>query len=542
MSVEDVLERARECYGRRKWSEAYRLLSLADRSADLGAEDLERLAAAAYLVGRETEFYRHLERAHFARLRRDEPLSAARGAFWLGLTLTFRGETARANGWLARAHRLVESRECAERGYLLLPVAERRLRERDGDAAIEAATLAADIGERFADADLIACARHLQGRALIREQRVERGLELLDEVMVAASAGELSPIVTGLIYCSVIDACREVFALSRAREWTEALRRWCERQPEMVAFTGTCLVHRAEVLQFRGSWAEAMAETQRAHERAGEDGAREPAAAFYRRGEIHRLRGELDAAEQEYRNASRSGVEPQPGLALLRLAQGRTAAARSALRRVLEATADPLRRASLLPAYVEVALAAGDVPEARDASAELHDIAERYGTDVLQALASDARGAIALAEGRARDALRDLHRALALWRQGEAPYESARTRLRIAETCRRLGDAESAELELDAARASLDRLGAATDVARAGALLGTGRRTAAHGLTPRELQVLRRIAAGKTNRAIAAELAVSLRTVDRHVSNILNKLGVPSRAAATAYAYEHDLL
>lgn len=541
--LEAELKRARECYRCRAWSEAHQLLSLADRTTPLAVDDLERLATSAYLIGRDLDFHRYLERAHHTRLQEGDQIRAARCAFWLGLTLLLRGETARANGWLARAQRLAEGRDCVEHGYLLLPVAEQRLGEKDSDAALTAATGAAEIGDRFGDEDLTACARHLQGRALIQQGQVQRGLGLLDEAMIAVSVGELSPIFTGLIYCSVIDTCQQVFALSRAQEWTFALTRWCEQQPEMGAFTGTCLVHRAEVMQFRGAWTEAMTEASHAYERASQAGERKPpAAAFYRQGEIHRLRGEFGAAEEAYRNASRLGSEPQPGLALLRMAQGRTDAACAAIRRVLGAATDPLHRAKLLPAYVEIALVAGDMQEARAASAELDEIAQRYATDVLQAMAAHARGAVELAEGRAQAALTALRHAFELWQQGEAPYETGRVRLLIALACRELGDVESAGLEFEAAGAVFERLGATADLAHLGSLRKLATQANQHGLTPRELQVLRQIAAGKTNKAIATELFVSERTIDRHVSNILTKLGVPSRAAATAYAYNQKLL
>jgi ATP/maltotriose-dependent transcriptional regulator MalT len=541
-TLESELERARECCRRREWSEAHRLLSLADQTTTLAAEDVERLATSAYMIGRDLEFHRYLERVHYSYLRDDE-CHAARSAFWLGLTLMFRGETGHANGWLARARRLVEGRDCVENGYLLLPAAEQRIAERDSDAALAAATDAAEIGERFGDADLTACARHLQGRALIQQGEVPRGLALLDEAMVAVCGGQLSPIITGLIYCSVIDSCQQVFASSRAREWTSALARWCEQQPGTMAFTVSCLIRRAEVMQFDGAWSEAMNEAGHAYERSSQAGERKPpSAALYRQGEIHRLRGEFEAAEEAYRNASRLGSEPQPGLALLRMAQGRTDAASTAIRRVLSAVTDPLQRAKLLPAFVEIALVAGDTQEARAASVELDEVARRYATDVLEAMAAHVRGAVELAEGRARDALIALRDAFELWRQAEAPYEIARVRVLIAAALRELGDVESADLEIEAAAALFERLGATADLAHLDALRKRVAQVDRHGLTPRELQVLRQIAAGKTNKAMAADLSVSERTIDRHVSNILVKLGVPSRAAATAFAYSHKLL
>ena len=537
------LEQGRASYRRRAWGDAYRCLSAADDGSPLAVEDLERLATAAYLTGRDEDFQKILERAHHARLASGEPERAARCAFWLGLTRLLRGETAQASGWLARARRLVEGRECVEHGYLLLPAAERSLVQGDGEGARAAADEAAGIGERFADQDLIACARHLQGRSLLRQGRVGPGLTLLDEAMLAVVAGELSPIVTGLVYCSVIAACQQVLALGRASEWTSALARWCEQQPQMVSFTDACLVHRAEIMQFHGEWPDAMAEARRACDRFSQGiDPNPPAAAFYRRAEIHRLRGEFDAAEAAYRDAGKNGWEPQPGLALLRSAQGRADAARAAIRRVLGAATEPAQRGPLLQSCVEIMLAAGDLREAERACRELEAVARTLDTEVMQAIAAYARGSVELAQSDFKGALASSRRAFELWRQAQAPYEAARARVLIALACRALGDEDASSAELAAARATFERLGATPELARLDALgKGAAARTASR-LTTRELQVLRLIAAGKTNKAIAKELRLSERTIDRHVSNVLAKLDVPSRAAATAYAYSHRLL
>lgn len=539
----EPLKRGREAYRRQAWRDAYQALSLADQATPLGIEDLERLATAAYLIGREADFHSHLERAYHAHLEAGHRVRAARCAFWLGLTQLLRGAAGQAGGWLARARRLVGDHDCVERAYLLIPLSEQHLAEGDAHAAQARAAEAVEIGERFADADVVACARHVQGRALIRRGSTRAGLALLDEAMLAVVAGELSPIMTGLIYCSVIAACQQVYALSRAREWTGALARWCERQPEMVAFTGTCLVHRAEIMQFHGAWPDAIVEAGRAFERSSR-GAQEkpPAAAFYRQAEIHRLRGEFAAAEEAYRNASRLGCEPQPGLALLRMAQGRSDAALAALRRMLGAAAAPLERAKLLPAHIEIMLAAGEIREARGACGELQQIAKSFESQALGAMAAHAQGAMELADGNAQAAVEPLRRAFEAWQQLEAPYEAARARVLIGLACRSLGDEEAGGLELAAARAAFERLGATPDLARLDSLYEAAVPRRRHGLTPRELQVLRLIAAGKTNKAIAARLSLSERTVDRHVSKILVKLNVPSRAAATAYAYDHKLL
>lgn len=537
------LQRGRESYGRREWNEACRLLSLADQETPLEVEDLERLATAAYLGGRELDFQRFLDRAHQAHLKAGDGGPAARCAFWLGLSLFLRGQAALANGWLGRAQRLVEERDCVERGYLLLPIAEQQLGEGKAGSAETTAARAAEIGSRFRDADLIACARHVQGRARIQQRQVQDGLRLLDEAMLAVIVGELSPIMTGLIYCSVIEACQQVCAMSRAREWTAALARWCEQQPQIVAFTATCLVHRAEILQLSGNWAGAMAEACRAGERDSHEVERDPpAAALYQQAELYRLQGQYGAAEEAYRSAARLGRDPQPGLALLRMAQGRTDAACAAIRRVLGSTAEPLKRAKLLPAQIEILLRTGDIPEARGACRELEHIAATFETDVLRAMAAQAQGALTLAEGDVRAALGPLRQAFEMWRQVEAPYEAARVRVQIGMACSALGDDEAGDLEFRAARAVFEQLGATPQIAYLDSLSKSGSSGRQCLLSLRELEVLRLVAAGKTNKAIAALLCLSERTIDRHVSNILAKLNVPSRAAATAEAYNRKLL
>ena len=410
------------------------------------------------------------------------------------------------------------------------------MRGGQADAAYATAGQAVEIGECFRDADLTAAARHLQGRVLIEQGKVVVGLKRLDETMLAVVAGELSPIMTGLMYCSVIDACRQVYALGRAREWTCAFSSVCEQQPEMVAFSGTCLVHRAEIMQLQGAWLDAMTEASRACEHAQRCDRRPPGAALYQQAEIHRLRGEFAKAEEAYRSASELGCEPQPGLALLRLAQGRTDAACAAIRRLTSATSDRLRRARLLPAYLEIMLAIGDVDEVRRARDELQELAQGFDSDVLRAVVVQADGAIAIAEGNAHAALDPLRSAFELWERLEAPYEAARVRVLIGHACRVLKDDEAAELEHTAAKLVFERLGAGPDLARLDAP-----RTAAHPLSARELQVLRLISNGRTNKQIADQLSLSERTIDRHVSNILDKLDVQSRAAATAYAYDHAI-
>ncbi len=533
------LERGRELHRQRAWESAWHALSLADREEPLVAADLELLALAAYLTGRDQEYLAALGRAHQGHADAGDRAQAARCAFWLGLRLAMRGETGRATGWLGRAQRMVDGEEPTSLdGYLLLPVAEGQFQS-GSDDALDTSTRIAAIGERFGDRDLVACGRHLEGRVHLRDGRVAEGLAILDEVMVGAVGGELSPLVTGLIYCSVIDACQQVHALGRAREWTAALATWCDQQPEMLAFSGVCLVHRAEMRELGGDWPGAIEEARVARDRCQASSRPSAGAALYLQGEVHRQRGELAAAEEAYRHASDLGCEPQPGLALLRLAQGGGDAAAAAIRRALAAATDPLRQTRLLPAYVEIMLAAGELEDARGGSAELDALAQRFDTDALRAMAEYAGGSVDLAAGDPQAALARLRRAWEVWDQLEVPYEAARARVLVGEACRALGDEDSGRLEIDAARRTFEQLGAAPDLARTAA----GSKSAApRGLTARELEVLRLVAAGKTNKAIAAELFVSEKTVDRHVSNILGKLDVTSRTAAAAFAYEHKLV
>jgi DNA-binding CsgD family transcriptional regulator len=539
-----AVEQGREYCRRCAWAQAYDALSLADGMTPLGVDDLELLAQAAYLTGRDAEYLGALARVHHACLAAGEGAHAARSAFWLGFRLALRGEAGRANGWFARARRALDGsgRHSVEEGYLLLPVAEQQLASGAVRAALATAVRATEMGEEFADPDLIAAALHQQGRIRLRQGQVAEGLALLDEAMVAVVAGELSPLVTGLVYCSVIEACQEVFALGRAREWTSSLARWCDEQPEMIAFTGVCRVHRAEILQLGGSWPAALDEARRARERAQGVNRWAEAAACYQQGEVHRLRGELETAEKAFRCASELGLEPQPGLALLRLAQGRTDAAVAAIRRVLRTATEGPQRTRVLPACVEILLAAGDAEEARHACGELEQAAERLDADPLRAMGAQAIGAVELAAGNALGALASLRRACRIWQELQVPYEAARARVLVAVACRALGDCEGGDLELEAATAVFERLGAAQPPVRLPAAAEHARPPPRHRLTARELQVLRLVAAGKTNRAIGVELSLSEKTIDRHVSNILAKLGVSSRTAATAYALQHELI
>ena len=537
------IELGRTAFAQRAWSEAYERLSHAE-AGGLSADDLLRLATSAYMLGRMDDFLELTERAHDAYLDDAALLPATRCAVYLGINLAIRGDLAHASGWFERGQRLLERHgdDCAERGYLLLPAAMQQLELGQYDEAESSAIAAVECGERFRDPDLLALALHVQGQTLIKQARIEEGLRRLDEAMLGVTADDVSPVISGVVYCGVIAACEEAYDVRRAREWTEALTRWCEQQSDLVSFTGRCLAHRAGIMQLRGAWAEALEEARRARERC-EEAMNEPAAgqALYYQGELHRLQGDFAAAEAAYRDASRYGHEPQPGLSLLRLGQGDDDAAASTIRRALSETAEPLQRTRLLPSHAEIALAAGDVVEARRAADELSAIAGDYEILILRAIAAHTQGMVALAEEEPQSALVSLRAARATWQELDAPYETARTRVLIGLACRMLGDEDTAALELDNATTAFEQLGALPDLARVDTL---ARRTELHphGLTKRELEVLRLVAAGKTNRDIASELVVSEHTVARHVQNIFSKLDVSSRSAATAFAFEHRLV
>ena len=427
-----ALEQGREAYANRAWLDAYESLAAAERHATLEAPDVDLLATCAFMLGRDDESVAWLERAHQRYLETGETLRGVRCALWIGLNLASRGQIGPATGWLGRAQRFLENEgECPERGYLLLPAMFQHEAAGDFAAAAEAAGEAVRIGARFGDRDLFALAIHGQGYMLIKDGRIRDGLALLDEAMVAVTAEELSPIVTGLVYCGVILACQEIYEVRRAREWTRALSDWWALQPEMVAFTGRCLVHRAEILQLDGSWPDALAEARRAGERFA--ATKNPAAglARYRLGELLRLQGEFAAAEEAYREASGFGWEPQPGLAQLRLAQGRTEAAAAAIRRAEAATSHAIERARLLPAFVEIMLAVGETENARRACVELQELAQEFESAMLTALVAQAQGAVHLAEGDVQAALVELRTAHEAWQALEAPYEIARTRVLI---------------------------------------------------------------------------------------------------------------
>jgi DNA-binding CsgD family transcriptional regulator len=543
-------KRGRKAYEQRAWGDSYAALSGANAAGRLEADDVERLAVAAALSGHESDAIEAFGQLHQLRLAANEPRRAAKAAFWAGMRAFSIGDMARGSGWLATAQRLVdrESQDCLERAYLNLARVSSLIAKGENETARAGAAEAAELGLRQGDKDLLALARTFEGRALIRLRKIAAGLQVLDEAMVTATAPGCSPIVTGLVYCYVIGACQQCYALDRAREWTSVLSSWCEGQPQLAGFAGTCLVHRSEILQLGGAWPEAAEQARQAWIRLSQTRESSAGLACYQEGEMHRLRGEPDLAEEAYARATERGRDPQPGLSLLRLGQGRIDVAAAGIRRAVAGTKDPLLRTRFLPACVEIMIAAGDIEEARRSADELQSLASDYAMELLGAMGQHARGAVLLAEGDAKNAIDPLRSAQEAWQRAGAPYLAARIRVLIARAYEALGDEEGASLERAAARKVFVSVGAAPDLraldslpAPAAAAPKSGPAKGAHGLSPRELEVLLLVASGKTNKMIAKALFVSEKTVDRHVSNIFAKLDLPSRAAATAWAYQKGL-
>jgi DNA-binding NarL/FixJ family response regulator len=541
MSTSTALDRGRAAYADRRWRAAYDELTAADQETGLPTEDVERLAIAADLIGERSEGVDLLARAHSEYLKKGAVAEAAWCASWAGMRLMNAGSQAQASGWFARAERLIAQHgvRCRAAGVLLVARGLGALYGGDPESARQTFEQVAVVAEQFNDPDLTALSRLGSGQALITLGNVEKGLALMDEAMVAVTSGELSPIPAGITYCATIGGCHDAFDLRRAQEWTAALDRWCAAQPDLVPFSGQCQMHRAELYCLHGAWSEAFAVAKQAEERARSGDHNAAFGAHYQQGEVQRLRGDYGAAEICYRLADQAGGSPMPGLALLRLAQGKPQVAQSLIRQALD---DPTTAGSrLLPAAVEIELAAGDVAAARAAADRLIATSRDNTMPLLQALASTAGGAVLLAEGDPPEALKTLRRAQRSWQQLNVPYETARCRVLAGRACRAMGDEDLARMEFAAARSIFAELGARPEIEAVDALSGTAASSTSDPLTARECQVLRLVAAGMTNRSIANELFLSEKTVARHLSNIFTKLGLSSRSAATAYAYQHGL-
>ncbi len=531
------LEAARAAFANHDWTRAHDGFVAAGAEARLDADDLASLREASWWLGLLDESLAAAEKAYRLYLEASDKRRAAYQAWEIAYANFLKGDETVGGGWIGRVQRLLaEEPDCAEQGYLLYFFVESSLGA--GEETLAKAREVQECGRRNANRNLIAAGMVAEGRVLIKLGHARKGLALLDEGMLEASSGEVSPTFTGNIYCHLMAACHELADVRRAGAWTQVISDWCDRMAPAVLFKGICRVHRAQVMQIQGAWSNAENEALRvcadvAHIHVGI-----VAEAHYQLGEIKRLRGDLDGAEEAYRHGHRLGRDPQPGLALLRLRQGRIKGAATSIRSALAGVTNRLSRARLLAARVEIAIAAADKTAASAAADELDDIATAFGSCGLEAAAKLARGSVLLAGGRTGTAISVLQSACSAWRDLEAPYNCARARVLLAEAYNELGDDEAAERELDAAQKVFEELGANLDAQAVSAI----RRSALpKGLTKREAEVLALVAAGNTNRQIADELTLSQKTVARHLENIFAKLGVSSRTAAARFAFENGL-
>src|SRR6266480_3054983 len=535
-------DEGRDALRRHDWQSAYNALSSAGAATAADPEALQDLAEAAWWLGKLDECIAARELAYEAYEAAGDSPRALRVAARLFDDHSFKGRPAIAQAWVRRAAKtLGDDRDCSERGQLLLRDVEIRSGSGDLSGAQECAEHALELGRSCGDADLYADSLQALGRVLILQGRPAEGLSLLDEAMLSAAEGKLGPFVTGKVYCSLISACEELGDLERAAQWTDMGMTWSAGHP-FAAFPGLCRVHRAEVLQLRGAWADAEREARHAHDELEDVNVGNAARALYEIGEIRRRLGDFDVAEGAFQRAAELGMHPQPGLSLLRLSQGRQDAAAAGIAQALsEESWNRLARAKLLGPQVQIALAAGALEVARAASDELEEIAHEYSGAVLRASSDTARGRLHLADGDVGGACRTLRGALALWQELDVPYEVATTQVLLGAASREAGDEDSAIACFRAAAGCFDRLGAAVD-ARELELRRRGIAVLPGGLTGRECEVLRLVASGATNKEIAAELVLSGKTVARHLSNIFTKIGVSSRAGATAYAFENGIV
>jgi DNA-binding CsgD family transcriptional regulator len=531
---------AADAFAEQDWADAYRRLSEQPRTA-LDAAELERLAVAAYLMGDDATAVAAWDDAHKRHAGTGEVAEAGRCGFWAAFCLMMQGQMAHAGGWLGRVDALIGDVDCPAHGYLLIPALLGAL---DGDDAAGARQLAEQCGEisvRFADPDLGALATLGHGQALLALGDEPAGLARFDDVMLSVSSGEVGPVVSGIVYCAVILECMQLFDLARAAEWTAALDRWCRAQRGLVPYRGQCLVHQAQLQQASGDWSAAEATVAEARQRLSEPPHPALGLACYQEGELHRLRGDVAAATAAYQRAAKAGYEPMPGLALLELQKGDATSAAAGIRRALGEAGQPFQRPGLLAAAVDIHLAAGDVAAATAAAEELAAIAATSSSAVLGAMAAHASGATRLAAGQAAEAMAQLRAASAVWQRLDLPYDAARTAVLLGQGCAALGDKASAELEFARAGDAFASLAAQPELQRVRALTGAAP-DGQSALSARELEVLRLVADGKNSREIATALHISQHTVRRHLENTFAKLGVNSRAAAIAYAYEHELL
>ena len=550
--MSSALDQARDAYAGQSWRQALTKFDEAAADGSLGVDDYESWAVSAHLVGEDDRCANALETGHLAAAGAGDVTAAARCAFWLAFHLMMQGKMAQAGGWLGRAEAVISEAglDCVVSGYLLIPKLLGALGEGNAKAARELAAQATEVATRFHEPELRTFATLGHGQALLATGDTDGATRHFDEAMVSVTAGEVGPVVRGIVYCAVILECVQLYDFERAAEWTDALSRWCDSQPDLVPFRGQCLVHRSQVQQAAGDWPRAVASAEAACIHLTDPPHPALGLANYQEAELCRLRGQFDQAEAAYRRASRHGYPPMPGLALLELTRGRADAGASSVRNALAEPGHPAQRPALLAAAVEILRAVGDHSAARAAAEELSGKAAASTSPALKAMAAQAMGSVLTSEGDMNAGGDQLREALRIWQGLRMPYETARVSVLLGLTCAATRDQTSAELHFGNARDIFEELGAEPDLERLRSLTAGLVGTVESGTTPagvdrlsaREAEVLAQVAAGLTNREIAEALVISQHTVGRHLENIFTKLGVSTRAAATAWAYEHHLV
>ena len=532
---------AHESRSARRFAEAHEAFSRADEHGVLSTDDILAWGDAAWWLGFADRALHLAELGHQRLLDEGQPIRAAMEAISLGFLLMLRGEFSAGSGWLHRGQSLVErSGDDHAMGYVLHLDAEEALESGDLDRAVELARRAGEAGRLASDTALISMSLMAEGTARLRAGAVPEAMALLDEAMLPVQAGQVPPEFAGNLYCRMIEICWQLADLRRAREWTAATERWCEQFDSSVMFSGICRMHRVQLRQMAGEWDAAAADAEAVcHELVGMNMS-VVAEGHYLLGDLLRLRGLAEEADAAYRRAHELGRDPQPGLALLRAQRGQAPRALTSLQTALAGLqAAGYRRAPLLRAVVDVAVEVDDVDAATQAADELAGMAQRWRTDGLRAAAAQAKGGVELAAGEPARAVAPLREAIRWWHELDAPYDGARARILLSEACTLLGDEDAGRLELDAAAATLERLGALVDLRRI-----DGRRPDAQPpgrLTPREAEVLAFVAEGDTNRQVAARLVISEKTVARHLANVYRKLDVSTRTGAAAWARRNGL-
>jgi class 3 adenylate cyclase len=475
--VIDVLEEARAAAGRQSWRAAYGAYGGVG-DAPLTASDLESYGEAAWWSGKLDEAISLRERAYAAYTAEGDLRGAARMALTLQWDYEARGSFAVSNGWMANAERLLaDLPEAPEHGRLVLMKALMAMfAEGEYERAITLFDEAYELASRVGDRDGQMLALSAKGRANIKLGKIDEGLALLDEATASAMCGDLRAHTSGLVYCITISSCQDLGDFRRAAEWTEAANRFCDKL-DVSGFPGACRIHRAEVLRLRGDWSAAEAQAMAACEELHDFDRSITAFGHYEIGEIRRRRGDFAGAEEAYAVSNEMGRQPQPGLSLLRLAEGKVDAATAGISRTLADTGEPLSRLRHLPAQVEIAIASGDLKTARAAADEAEEIVDSYKIGNKRAAAFDgivhfARGQIHVAEKDWPNAIASLRRARDEWQGVGAPYETARARMLLGTAYTRSGDEHAGASELEGALATFERLGAGLEESRAKELLG----------------------------------------------------------------------